>query len=142
MSREEGLLIGGSCGTAVYAALVVAEELTKDDLVVVLVPDSGRGYLSTVFNDQWMAGFGFIRGEGAVVADVLDAKEGDIPPLLYVRPDMKVREAVSLMHEHDVSQLPVAKTHALSGAQSASVPQSAGAGPQCACAASQVARSA
>ncbi len=109
VSREEGLLIGGSCGTAVHAALTVAEELTKDDLVVVLVPDSGRGYLSTVFNDRWMAGFGFTRGDGAVVADVLNAKEGDIPPLLYVRPDMKVREAVSLMHEHDVSQLPVAK---------------------------------
>jgi cystathionine beta-synthase len=109
VSREEGLLIGGSCGTAVYAAMRVAEELTKDDLVVVLTPDSGRGYLSTVFNDEWMAGFGFLRGEGAVVADVLDAKGGDIPPLLYVRPDMRVREAVNLMHEHDVSQLPVAK---------------------------------
>ena len=109
VSREEGLLIGGSCGTAVYAALEVAEELTADDLVVVLTPDSGRGYLSTVFNDEWMAGFGFTRGEGAVVADVLAAKGDDIPPLLYVRPTMQVREAVTLMHEHDVSQLPVAK---------------------------------
>ena len=109
VSEQEGLLIGGSCGTAVYAALEVARELTADDLVVVLTPDSGRGYLSTVFNDQWMAGFGFTRGEGAVVADVLAAKEDDIPPLLYVRPDMSVSEAVTLMHEHDVSQLPVAK---------------------------------
>lgn len=109
VSREEGLLIGGSCGTAVYAAMRVAEELTADDLVVVLTPDSGRGYLSTVFNDEWMARFGFLRGDGAVVADVLEAKGGAIPPLLYVRPDMRVREAVSVMHEHDVSQLPVAK---------------------------------
>ena len=109
VSQQDGLLTGGSGGTAVYAALEVARELTADDLVVVLSPDSGRGYLSTVFNDEWMAGFGFLRGEGAVVADVLEAKEGDIPPLLYVRPDMQVREAVHLMHEHDVSQLPVAK---------------------------------
>lgn len=109
VSMEEGLLIGGSCGTAVFAAIEVAKGLTADDLVVVLTPDSGRGYLSTVFNDEWMAGFGFLRAEGAVVADVLDAKEGDIPPLLYVRPTETVRDVVTLMHEHDVSQLPVAK---------------------------------
>ncbi len=109
VSREEGLLIGGSCGTAVHAALEVARTLTKDDLVVVLTPDSGRGYLSTVFNDEWMAKFGFTTDAGATVADVLAAKEGDIPPLLYVRPDASVRDVVELMHEHDVSQLPVAK---------------------------------
>ncbi len=109
VSQREGLLIGGSCGTAVYAALEVARELTADDLVVVVTPDSGRGYLSTVFNDEWMAGFGFLRAEGTVVADVLEAKEGDIPPLVYSRPTDSVREAIELMHVHDVSQLPVAK---------------------------------
>lgn len=109
VSEQEGLLIGGSCGTAVYAALEVAKELTKDDLVVVLTPDSGRGYLSTVFDEEWMAGFGFIRNEGAVVADVLESKEGDIPPLVYAKPTDSVRDVVALMHEHDVSQLPVAK---------------------------------
>ena len=109
VSQQEGLLIGGSCGTAVYAALEVARELTADDLVVVLTPDSGRGYLSTVFDDAWMGGFGFLRSEGTVVADVLSAKEGDIPPLLYARPTDSVRNAVTMMHEHDVSQLVVAK---------------------------------
>ncbi len=111
VSEIEGLLIGGSCGTAVYAALEVAKELTKDDLVVVLTPDSGRGYLSTVFNDEWMTGFGFLRAQVSecVVSDVLAAKEGDIPPLLYARPTDSVRGVVELMHEHDVSQLPVAK---------------------------------
>lgn len=109
VSEEEGLLIGGSCGTAVFAALETARELSADDLVVVLVPDSGRGYLSTVFDDEWMTGFGFLSCEGTTVADVLAAKEGDIPPLLYVRPDASVRSVVDLMHEHDVSQLPVAK---------------------------------
>ncbi|MFT7599452.1 MAG: cystathionine beta-synthase [Acidimicrobiales bacterium] len=110
VTREEGLLIGGSCGTAVAAALQVAANLTADDLVVVLIPDSGRGYLSTVFNDKWMAGFGFVGDDvGPLVGDVLAAKEGDIPPLVYVQPGDSVRSAVQLMHEHGLSQLPVAK---------------------------------
>ncbi len=110
VSQEEGLLIGGSCGTAVAAALEVAKDLTADDLVVVLIPDSGRGYLSTVFNDKWMARFGFLsEASGPVVGDVLAAKEGDIPSLVYVQPTAMVREAVDLMHQHGVSQLPVAK---------------------------------
>ncbi len=109
VSREEGLLIGGSCGTAVAASLELANELTADDLVVVLLPDSGRGYLSRVFNDEWMAGYGFLTSEGPTVADVLGAKDADVPRLVYLQPNDNVRHAVDLMHEHDVSQLPVAK---------------------------------
>ncbi len=109
VTEEEGILIGGSGGTAVYAALEVARGLTKDDLVVVLTPDSGRGYLSTVFNDEWMAGFGFLSEDGPVVRDILAQRHGDIPPLLYAKPDDSVRSVVALMREHDVSQLPVAK---------------------------------
>ena len=56
VTREEGLLIGGSCGTAVHAALVVGAELGPDDVVVVLLPDSGRNYLSKIFDDDWMIG--------------------------------------------------------------------------------------
>jgi len=109
VSEQEGLLIGGSCGTAVAAALQLGSELGPDDLVVVLIPDSGRGYLSRVFNDEWMAGFGFLSSEGPSVSDVLNAKDGDVPKLVYLQPGDSVREAVALMHEHDVSQLPVAK---------------------------------
>ncbi len=109
VSREEGLLIGGSGGTAVAASLRLAEELTAEDLVVVLVPDSGRGYLSRVFNDEWMAGYGFLTAEGPTVADVLAAKDAHTPGLVYVQPGDSVRAAVALMHRHDVSQLPVAK---------------------------------
>ncbi|MGF1597598.1 MAG: cystathionine beta-synthase [Acidimicrobiales bacterium] len=109
MTRTEGILIGGSGGTALAAGLVLGAELGPDDLVVVLVPDSGRGYLSRVFNDQWMAGYGFLESEGPTVADVLGAKEDDTPTLLYVQPDDRLRDVVELMHEHDVSQLPVAK---------------------------------
>ncbi len=112
VARQEGLLIGGSCGTAVAAALRVAERLTADDLVVVLIPDSGRGYLSKVFNDEWLARYGFLESEGITVADVLASRaagENALPSLVYVRPDTPVREAVRLMHEHGLSQLPVAR---------------------------------
>jgi cystathionine beta-synthase len=109
VTREEGLLIGGSGGTAVAAALRQAAECTADDLVVVLIPDSGRGYLSRVFNDDWMANYGFLRAGGPVVGDILERSEREVPPLVYVQPSDTVREAIALMHAHDVSQLPVAK---------------------------------
>ena len=109
VSQEEGLLIGGSCGTAVAAALQVADECTPDDLIVVLTPDSGRGYLSKVFNDDWMAGFGFLRADGPVVADVIESRGSGVPNLLYVQPHELVRDAVAVMREHGVSQLPVGK---------------------------------
>ena len=109
VTESEGLLIGGSCGTAVNAAVQVARGCGPDDLVVVLLPDNGRLYLSTVFNDEWMAGFGFLRGTGHVVAEVLDSRRLDVPDLLYVQPDATVSEAVQMMSDHGVSQLPVAK---------------------------------
>ncbi len=109
VSEREGLLIGGSCGTAVAAALEVADECGPDDLVVVLLPDSGRGYLSKVFNDDWMAGFGFLRSDGPVVGDVVERRRSGVPDLLYVNPEQLVSQAVSIMREHGVSQLPVGK---------------------------------
>ena len=109
VSEEEGLLIGGSCGTAVAAARVVAAEAKPDDLVVVLIPDSGRGYLSKVFNDDWMASFGFLEDEGPTVRNVLATNSDGVPPLLYVQPEDSARTAFALMQTHGVSQLPVAK---------------------------------
>ena len=109
VTESEGLLIGGSCGTAVNAAIQVARQCGPDDLVVVLLPDNGRLYLSTVFNDEWMAGFGFLRGSGPVVSDVLGSRREDVPDLLYVQPGAAVSEAVQMMSDHGVSQLPVAK---------------------------------
>ncbi len=109
VTRREGLLIGGSCGTAVKAALDVARDCTADDLVVVLLPDSGRLYLSTMFDDDWMAGFGFLRSDGPVVDDILSSRREGVPELLYVQPQQTVREASQIMSRHGVSQLPVAK---------------------------------
>jgi cystathionine beta-synthase len=113
ITREEGLLIGGSGGTAVHAALEVARELGPTDVVVVLVPDSGRSYLSKVFNDQWMFDMGFLRAPGAVVGDVLEAKGHTMPDVVLVLPDEPARRAITVMRENGVSQLVVSVTKEL-----------------------------
>ncbi|WP_250001112.1 cystathionine beta-synthase [Actinoplanes sp. M2I2] len=111
LAREEGLLVGGSCGMAVVAALEVARRADPGDVIVVLLPDGGRGYLSKIFNDDWMARYGFLRTvEGApTVADALESKGGTMPPLIHLHPTETVRDAIDYMREYGVSQLPVLK---------------------------------
>ncbi|OLB78321.1 MAG: cystathionine beta-synthase, partial [Actinobacteria bacterium 13_2_20CM_2_71_6] len=111
LAREEGLLVGGSCGMAVVAALRVARAAGPDDVVVVLLPDGGRGYLSKIFNDEWMARYGFLGAASAepTVADVLEGKGVRLPELVHVHPTETIREAIDVMREYAVSQLPVLK---------------------------------
>jgi cystathionine beta-synthase len=109
VTREEGILLGGSCGTAVWAALEVGRELGPDDVMVVLLPDSGRGYLSKVYNDAWMSDHGFLRSGGETVEAVLHRKTVDVPPLVHVHPDETVRAAIGILKEYGVSQMPVVK---------------------------------
>ncbi|HEX6596885.1 MAG TPA: cystathionine beta-synthase, partial [Acidimicrobiales bacterium] len=109
VTREEGILIGGSGGTAVWAALHVGAELGPDDVVVVIVPDSGRGYLSKIYNDGWMADFGFLRAGGLTVGEVLARKSDRLPALVHLHPDETVRTAVDVLREYEVSQVPVVK---------------------------------
>ncbi len=109
VTRDEGILVGGSTGTAVWAALEVGRELGPDAVVVVLVPDSGRGYLSKVYNDEWMADFGFLRSRGPTAGDLLARKRTDLPALVHVHPDTTVRDAIGVLREHGVSQVPVVK---------------------------------
>ena len=111
LAREEGLLVGGSCGMAVVAALRVARRAAPDDVVVVLLPDGGRGYLSKIFNDEWMARYGFLSVSGAegTVGDVLAGKGLRLPELVHVHPTETIREAIDVMREYAVSQLPVLK---------------------------------
>ena len=109
VTREEGILVGGSAGTAVWAALHVGAELGPDAVVVVLIPDSGRGYLSKLYNDAWMADFGFLRAAGPTIADVLARKGSDLPPLVHVHPDELGRDVIALFREYEVSQVPVVK---------------------------------
>jgi len=114
VTHEEGLHIGGSGGTAVHAALEVARPLGADAVVVVLLPDSGRSYLSKIFDDQWMFDMGFLRGEGLVAGDVLAAKgKGRLPDLVLVLPEEQVRDAITVMHDTGVSQVVVSVTKEL-----------------------------
>ena len=113
LAREEGLLVGGSCGLAAVAALRVAAEAGPDSLVVVLLPDGGRGYLSKIFNDSWMSSYGFLRTplDGTLpeptVGDVLRGKSGGLPDLVHTHPSETVRDAIGILREYGVSQMPV-----------------------------------
>jgi cystathionine beta-synthase len=109
VTREEGLLIGGSGGTAIAAALVVGRDLPSDAVVVVHLPDSGRGYLSKLYNDAWMADYGFLQGVGPTVGDLMSARDSALPPLVHIHPDETVRDAIAILREYGVSQVPVIK---------------------------------
>jgi cystathionine beta-synthase len=111
LAREEALLVGGSCGMAVVAALRVAAEAGPDAVIVVLLPDGGRGYLSKIFNDSWMEDYGFLPSstEEARVNEVLTRKGGALPEFVHVHPHESVQTAISIMREYEVSQLPVMK---------------------------------
>ena len=115
LAREEGLLVGGSCGMAVEATLRHARDLQERDpeaaaraVYVVILPDGGRGYLSKIFNDAWMRSYGFLAaGDGASVADVLRSKDGTLPALVHTHPTESVRDAIEILREYGVSQMPV-----------------------------------
>ncbi len=114
-AQAEGILAGGSGGLALHAALEVAAEVQDPNaLFVVIIPDGGRSYLSKVYSDGWMRQYGFLeRGSDLTVGDVLRRKReaGEIPSLVTVEPHFRVRDAVALLHEHRVSQLPVVSAH-------------------------------
>jgi len=114
LAQVEGILAGGSGGLAVHAALEAAKSIDDPNaMVVVVLPDGGRSYLSKIFNDAWMRQYGFLgRTVELTVGDVLRHKSNSphpptIPPLVTVETHSRVRDAISLLHEHGVSQLPV-----------------------------------
>jgi cystathionine beta-synthase len=111
LAREEALLTGGSCGLAVVAALRVADTAAPGDVIVVLLPDGGRGYLSKIFNDEWMADYGFLASDNGEprIADVLEHKLSGLPEFVHAHPDETVRVAVETLREYNVSQMPVMK---------------------------------
>jgi cystathionine beta-synthase len=108
ITREEGLLVGGSSGTAAVAAMKLAKTLPTDAVLVVLFPDSGRGYMSKIFNDEWMIANGFLS-EGkrrATVGDVLRSKR-PLPPMITVKDTDVVKSALDLLRQYEISQIPV-----------------------------------
>jgi cystathionine beta-synthase len=111
LAREEALLTGGSCGLAVVAALRVAADCGPDDLIVTLLPDGGRGYLGKIFNDEWMADYGFLTMPSAepTAADVLAGKQRGLPSFVHTHPAETVATAIEILREYEVSQIPVIK---------------------------------
>jgi cystathionine beta-synthase len=114
LAREEGMLVGGSSGMAAFAAVQLAHELTdagRDDaVIVVLLPDSGRGYLAKVFNDEWLSQYGFLPATSRQsLGEVLRAKSGRIPDLVHTHPSETIAEAVHILQEYGVSQMPVVR---------------------------------
>ncbi len=111
LAREEGLLVGGSAGTAAWAALEVAKELGEDKTVVTLFPDSGRAYLSKFFDDNYLIELGFLERHEPVpkVAEVLrfKSRDGEVPDLVTIESHEKVGQAIDLMQRYSISQLPV-----------------------------------
>jgi cystathionine beta-synthase len=111
LAREEALLTGGSCGLAVVAALRVASSAPADSVIVVLLPDGGRGYLSKIYNDEWMADYGFLASDSSEpkIAEVLGHKRNELPEFVHAHPGETVGAAIDILREYNVSQLPVMK---------------------------------
>lgn len=115
MAKLEGLLVGGSCGTAMAAALRYSQRLSTDDLVVCMCPDTGRNYLSKMFSDEWMIEKGFLQaGSKPHTVGELIAKRGVIP-IISVRPQDSAEVAIQLLRRHGISQMPVVEEGAVVG---------------------------
>ncbi|MGL5823892.1 MAG: cystathionine beta-synthase [Nocardioides sp.] len=118
LAQEEAMLVGGSSGMAVVAAGQLAGELDNTPeaeaaVIVVLLPDSGRGYLTKVFNDEWLAQYGFTTPgdprSSQSVGEVLRGKSGRLPDLVHTHPNETIAEAVQILQEYGVSQMPVVR---------------------------------
>jgi len=117
VTREEGLLVGGSSGTAVAAAARIAKTLPADAVMVVMMPDSGRGYMSKIFNDEWMKANGFIGDDKRkdTVGDVLRSKTPR-PAMITVTEADVVKDALDKLRTYEISQLPVMRGKEVVGA--------------------------
>ncbi|KAA1425717.1 cystathionine beta-synthase [Nocardioides antri] len=117
LAREEAMLVGGSSGMAAFAAAQVTRELAgtpegENAVIVVLLPDSGRGYLTKVFNDDWLAQYGFTTGQpqaSRTVGEVLRGKTGTLPDLVHTHPHETIADAIAILQEYAVSQMPVVR---------------------------------
>ena len=114
LSREEGLLVGGSAGSTVWAALEVARRLGPEARILSVLPDSGRSYLSKFYDDNWMLQYGFLdrHAPSPTVDEVLRFKRGEdhaVPDLVTIESHKKVGAAIDLMQQYSISQLPVVR---------------------------------
>jgi len=115
LAREEAILAGSSSGAAVVAARRIAETLGPNDVLVVLLPDTGERYLSKAHNEEWLKEQGYLEEPVAPLMAILRAKERTIPGVITIDVAATVREAVDMMRQYNVSQLPVLDTGILVG---------------------------
>lgn len=117
LAREEGMLVGGSAGTAVAAALKYAQRLETPKVIVVILPDTGRNYLSKIFSDDWMLQNGYLeeRKTPAVTVGSVLARKKVLPPIVKIGTLDFLSQALSLMHEFNISQLPVVENNVVVG---------------------------
>jgi len=125
LAREEGLLVGGSSGSTIAGALEYAASLGPESLVLTILPDSGRSYLSKFLDDNWMLEHGFLErtAPAPTVRELLRSKAGETPSLVTISAHQKVAEAITVMERYSISQLPVVR-----GVGSTEPPKSGGAG--------------
>ena len=113
LAREEGLLVGGSCGTTAWAGLQVARELGPGSRILMTFPDGGKSYLSKFYDDNWMIQYGFIERRAPVptLSQVVHQRheDGAVPDLVVVDAHKKVGAAIDLMQRYGISQLPVVR---------------------------------
>jgi cystathionine beta-synthase len=116
LARQEGILVGGSAGLALHAAIQVAVDSKPDDVIVVLLPDTGRNYLSKFFSDEWMRQNGYLqRLVPARVREVFDSHSDGVPQLVSVGAGKSVGEAIDLMQQYGISQLLVTENGSKAG---------------------------
>jgi len=111
MARDEGLLVGGSSGSTIAGALQFAAQLGPESVVLTILPDSGRSYLSKFLDDNWMIEHGFLErsAPAPTVRELLAAKPGETPPFVTISAHQKVAEAIAVMERYSISQLPVVR---------------------------------
>jgi len=114
LAREEGLLVGGSAGTTVGAALEIAKRFGPEATILSMIPDSGRSYMSKFYDDNWMLEHGFVerRAPAPTVSELLRSKrieETEVPALVTIEAHQKVGEAIDVMQRYSISQLPVVR---------------------------------
>ncbi|MFQ5798167.1 MAG: cystathionine beta-synthase [Bacteroidota bacterium] len=107
LTKDEGILVGGSSGTAMAGTFKLAERLGERDVVVVILPDTGERYLSKIYSDDWLRENRFLEPERVTLRYILQGKSKELPPLVYVAPLDNIRRALDLIRDHNISQLPV-----------------------------------
>ena len=119
LTREEGLFVGGSSGLITSIAVRVAQEVNDPEaFIVCILPDTGERYLSKVYNDEWLREHRLLEPDRLTARDILERKSSDAPSLVCVESSTTVREALSLITKHNISQLPVCRADSCIGSVS------------------------